>query len=327
MTTALVVVALLVLLVLGALWGFAALTARRVERALPRRGHVLPIGGEALHYVEAGKGPPIVLLHGLTGQIANFEYALVALLADRYHVVAFDRPGSGYSTRDWRSSADLSGQAGVIAEAITALGLDRPLVVGHSLGGAVALALALDHPAHVRGLALVAPLTQAGDAIPAAFRLLAIRSRVARHVVARTLAIPLTIAARKTVLSTVFGPDRAPADFGLKGGGLHGLRPAAFYAASADMIAAGDGMAAIAARYGELRLPVDVLFGRDDRVLSAERHGRGLAGQVPQARLEIVPGGHMLPVTAPRIVADFIVRAAEASDPDGSREDAPTASG
>lgn len=309
MTTALVILAVAVLLVLGGLWAFAAITARRVERALPRRGQLLEVGGEKLHYVQAGKGPPIVLLHGLTGQIGNFEYALVARLAERFHVVAFDRPGSGYSTRHWRGSADLRGQAGIIAEAIAALGLERPLVVGHSLGGAVALALALDHPDRVRGLALVAPLTQAGDAVPAAFRLLAIRSRIARLVVARTIAIPLTIAARRTVLATVFGPDRAPADFGLKGGGLHGLRPSAFYAASADMIAAGDDMGAIVARYGELRLPVDILFGRDDRVLSAARHGERLAAQIPQAKLELVPGGHMLPVTAPALVADFIARA------------------
>ena len=136
-------------------------TARAVEKALPPQGLFLTIDGARLHYLDEGQGPAIVMIHGLGGQMAHFTYALADRLKDDFRVVLIDRPGSGYSERREGASARLRAQGDVIAKAIAALKLEKPLVVGHSLGGAIALAVALDHPDQVSGLALIAPFTQA----------------------------------------------------------------------------------------------------------------------------------------------------------------------
>src|SRR5579863_10522110 len=92
-------VLLLLLIVVCGLVGFAAYTARRVEIAEPPLGRFLELDGERIHYVDEGAGPPLLLIHGLGGQLRNFTYALVGRLANEFRVIAVDRPGSGYSTR------------------------------------------------------------------------------------------------------------------------------------------------------------------------------------------------------------------------------------
>jgi pimeloyl-ACP methyl ester carboxylesterase len=300
-------------LVLGASVLFTWRTARRIEAYLKPSGRFIDVPGARLHVREAGSGPAILMVHGLAGQMAHFSYGLLDRLAADHRVVIVDRPGSGYSTRDAGASASLSAQAGALSALIDTLQLDRPLVVGHSLGGAVALTLALEHPRQVGALALVAPLTHAPEQVPAVFQSLTLRSQLARKFVAWTLATPASIARGSKVLGEVFGPEPVPADFATRGGGLLSLRPSQFLSASDDLQALPDGMPGIEARYGEVKAPVAVLFGKQDRLLDWRKNGQALVDKVPGARLELVDGGHMLPITQPELTAGFIRKAAAAA--------------
>lgn len=237
------------------------------------------------------------MIHGLGGQSANFTYALAEKLATAHRVVMIDRPGSGHSPRRPGSSAGIRAQADLMAKVIGQLGFDRPLVVGHSLGGAIALAL-------------VAPLTHPQDQVPGPFRGLTVTSETARTLIGWTLAAPMSIARRVETMDALFGPDPAPADFATRGGGLLSLRPRAFRAASQDLVTASGDMAGMVERYSGLTLPVSVLYGIGDRILAAEVHGRRLADKVPGARLTLIEGGHMLPISATEATADFILKAA-----------------
>lgn len=297
------VLALAIALALFTWW-----TARKVKEALPPQGRFVDAGGVRFHVWEKGSGAPLLLIHGLAGQMRHYTYGVAGQLARHYRVIAIDRPGSGYSARDASAPADLSAQAAAIAALIAHMQLGRPFVAGHSLGGAVALTLALEHPAHVAGLALVAPLTHLpeGGAAPAAFRALTIASPLLRTLFAWTLAIPGSIAGRRAVLDQVFGPEAVPHDFGTRGGGLLGLRPSQFISASRDLQAVPQRLPAIVPRYGELAIPVNVLFGRKDRILDWQVNGEALVGKVRGARLKLVEGGHMLPVTQPDLTARFI---------------------
>jgi pimeloyl-ACP methyl ester carboxylesterase len=136
---------------LGGLVIFTAITARRVETALPARGQFIEVAGARIHYLDKGSGPSIVILHGLGGQMGNFTYALLERLTDEFRVILMDRPGSGYSRRAPGATGRLTEQAAIVAEFIRKLGLERPLLVGHSLGGAIALGVALDHPEVISG--------------------------------------------------------------------------------------------------------------------------------------------------------------------------------
>src|SRR5215469_3242811 len=120
--------------------------ARRVECALPPQGRFIDIDGARIHYLDEGSGPAVLLIHGLGGQMRNFTHSLTGKLKNEFRVIVLDRPGSGYSTRPGNASAAIGTQAHTISRFIEALGLEKPLVVGHSLGGAISLALALNHP-------------------------------------------------------------------------------------------------------------------------------------------------------------------------------------
>lgn len=307
--TAWIIAAGLVLvgLVLAGLALFAAWTARRVEKALPPCGRFIEVDGGRIHYVDEGAGPPVVLIHGLGGQMHNFTHSLLDRLKRDHRVIILDRPGSGYSTR--HGSAAFAAQAQTIARFIDALELERPLVVGHSLGGAIALALALDHPQRVGGLALLAPATQPGKEVPPLFRGLYVRSRLMRRLMGWTLAIPMSIIYRELVLGTVFGSGAVPADYAIKGGGLLTLRPRSYIAASSDLMAAIEDLRHLPARYGSLTVPVGILFGTNDLLLDHAVHGGGLAAKLPGAHFELIEdGGHMIVITSADHCADFIAR-------------------
>ena len=308
--TALIIVVLLLAIVVCGLVGFAAYTARQVETADPPRGRFLELDGCRIHYVDEGAGPPLFLIHGLGGQLRNFTYALTGRLAKEFRVIAVDRPGSGYSTRPAGADPRLRAQAEVMAKAIGALNLDRPLVVGHSLGGAIALAIGLDHPERASGLALIAPVTQVVATPPAPLDGLDIKSPLLRWIVAWTVATPLGILNGGQVLKQVFAPEKVPADFVRLGGGALGLRPKNFYATSTDMEAVNDGFDEMIRRYPSLTLQSGILFGKGDEILDYRLHGLVTKDQIPTLDLELIEGGHMLPVTAPDAAADFIRRIA-----------------
>jgi pimeloyl-ACP methyl ester carboxylesterase len=297
---------LIVALCVAGLMLFTWRIGRRVHAALPPKGRGVAVPGGTLHIREQGQGPALLLIHGLGGQMAHFDYGVAEQLSDQFRVITVDRPGSGHSTRAPGTSADLSAQASDLAALIDTLQLGPTIVAGHSLGGAVALTLALEHPRHVRAVALIAPLTHLGETVPAAFRALTIRSRPLRALFAWTLAIPGTISRSPQVLAQVFGPDPVPRDFATRGGGLLSLRPSQFLAASADLQALAGRLPAIQSRYPELAMPAAVLFGRDDRILDWKANGEAFVNKTPGATLQLVEGGHMLPVTNPALTVSFI---------------------
>lgn len=307
---AVAVLAAALLILLALLYLFTRHTVGKIEAGLPPTGRFVDVPGARLHVVEQGQGQPVLLVHGLSGQLANFDYGMIAPLARDFRVVAVDRPGAGWSTRDAGAPADLRAQADTLAALIDQLGLHQPLVVGHSLGGAIALALAAYHPQRVGGLALIAPLTHPPEQISPVFKAMTIPSPALRKLIAWTLLIPMSIRNRAQVMDIVFGPDAVPADFPVRGGGLLALRPGHFLGASEDLIGAAHSLPPLVAQYADLRVPVSILYGRDDRILDYRKNGEAFVVRLPAAQLTLVPGGHMLPVTAIDTSVDFVRTAA-----------------
>jgi pimeloyl-ACP methyl ester carboxylesterase len=304
------IVALSLLIVLGLVL-FTAWTAHQVETNMPPRGKFIDIDGARLHYIDKGSGPPLVLIHGLAGQILNFTHSLLGRLSNDFRVIILDRPGSGYSLRPDETLAPLTAQARLVSRFCQALGLERPVVVGHSLGGAIALALALDHPEQVGALALIAPVTHQPKNVPPPFDGLVIGSPLMRRLIAWTVATPLAIANRERALTTLFGPQSVPEDFATRGGGLLSLRPRAFIGASMDVTAAEADLAAMPARYRDLTMPVGILYGIDDRILDPALHAQGFVTKAPGTDLELIEGaGHMLLISSADEVAAFVARIA-----------------
>lgn len=287
---------------------FTLLTARRARMLAPPLGRFIEVEGSRLHYLDRGAGPVVVLVHGLGGNLRNF-YRLADRLAATCRVIAVDRPGCGYSTMVSGEHPTLVGQARILARFLARLELDRPLLVGHSLGGALSLALALDHPQSVRGLVLISTLSQLEREPPALFKTLDIHAAALRWLIAWTVTVPLGKLAHRTTLRILFAPEPVPSDFDVESGAALGLRPWSFIAASKDLITVADELAVMTPRYPSLAIPVEVIFGREDPILDHRTHGGRLVAALPNATLHLIEGGHMIPVTAPDQIASLIQQA------------------
>lgn len=303
--------ALIALLVGGYFVLRTRLIAAKAEKLVPPAGKFVTIDGCRIHYVEAGEGQPIVCIHGLGAQLHQFRSTLFPELSRDFRVIALDRPGSGYSTRPLRASGRVTEQARIIARFIDELKLERPLVVGHSLGGAVSLALALDHPNKISGLALLAPLTRHREAIPPQLAPLYVKPLAKRWLLAQTVSVPLAQKYAEMALAYVFGPQKPTTDYMTAGGGWLGLRPAAVFANCTDVVALEEDMPGIEKRVGEIAMPAGVLFGTADQVLDFSSDGLSLRERVPLLDFEQAAGmGHMLQFVAAAETLAFVKRMA-----------------
>jgi len=120
------------------------------QMSQPPSGQFITVSGKRLHYTMAGEGPPVILLHGASGNFLDWTFGRFDELAKTHKVLAFDRPGLGFS--DAADDPSLSSQVALMVEAARQLGMERATVVGHSFGGAVALAWALDAPETVKDI-------------------------------------------------------------------------------------------------------------------------------------------------------------------------------
>ena len=132
---------------IAAMTAYNVYRARKAEREHPPTGRFVTVDGVRLHYIEKGEGPPVVLLHGNVVTAEDFATSgVLDLLAKRHRVIAFDRPGFGYSDRPHGSAWSARAQADLLRDALAVLGVNRPIVLGHSWGAAVALALGAKPP-------------------------------------------------------------------------------------------------------------------------------------------------------------------------------------
>lgn len=300
---ALVVAAFLFLVAFVALRVLGAVREKReAEARVPPIGQLKPLsGGARLHAFETGAesdAPPVVLIHGAGGSLWHFSALWDALAADR-RVIALDRPGYGYSFPPKGFSGSLAAQSAFLREALAALSIERPLLVGHSFGGAVALRYALDHPDAVAGLTLIAPGAYPFTPKPP-FPADVIEKPAMRAVLAWTAIIPKIKELRGAIAATVFNPDPTPPDFDAKAGGALALRPGQIIAQMTDQAMLQPGLREQAPRYGEIKAPMRILIGTADAILHADEQGPPLVAACPQAALTVLEGaGHMLPLAHP----------------------------
>ncbi|ANT52097.1 alpha/beta fold hydrolase [Mesorhizobium amorphae] len=302
---------LVVIVVAGlvlATWWIAA----KAERLVPANGKFIEIDGNRIHYVETGEGRPIVFLHGLGAQLHHFRHTLFDRFGPGYHLIALDRPGSGHSLRASGATGRLPEQAQLVRRFIEALGLERPLVVGHSLGGAIVLTLAVEHPETISGIALLAPLTHPETRARQKFDLLYVPSRLLRWIMAYTVAIPVSLKYAEPTMKFIFAPQPVAGDYMIVGGGWLGLRPTHYHATSTDVVAVEQDLGRIEQRYGEIAMPAGILFGTADRVIGIAVHGEPMPDRIKGLDFEAVDGlGHMPQFVEPERVIAFIKRIAE----------------
>lgn len=263
--------------------------------------------------IEIGDGPVVLLVHGQPG--SGGEWRPVAeLLAPDHHVVAPDRPGWGGHPRP---ATTLTGNAEALARLIEDRQLAAPgqrcVVAGHSLGGGIALELALGYPELVGALVLVGSVG-VGAAVTGIDRLLAVP--VIGSSVLRAGAAGLRRAVGTASRMARIEPARPLVD---RAGQLPAVRAAIAEAGRemderdrrsflVEQRALLEETPGLEGRLASLRLPVAVVQGASDRIV-VPAAGRRLAEAIPGAELVVVPGaGHRLPFERPEVVAAVVRR-------------------
>jgi pimeloyl-ACP methyl ester carboxylesterase len=251
--------------------------------------------GRSLFARQMGSGPDIVFIHGALTTSHDWEVSPLASLARGCRLTFVDRPGHGGSARP-RLAGTPRDQARQILSGLAAFGVDRPLVVGHSFGALVALAMAEADPAGLAGLVLVAPL-----AFP--------EPRLLEHGLLAPMSVPgfgdmlswgaerapFTKSLVRLVQRLMFSPAHVPPAW-------QASYPYADVLARRAIVAEGEDSASMLPMspagtidFSRVTLPVHVLTGTADRIVEDERQAKALARVLPQARLtEIEGAGHML---------------------------------
>lgn len=269
------------------------------------------VDGIRLHVSEAGAGPALVLLHGVTATHVNWEHTIPAFAA-RWRVVAPDLPGHGRSAKpDAPYTIDF--YAGVIRSLGRVLGIDEAVVVSNSLGGQIAVEIGLAYPSWTRALVLVAPAGGFGSVTQG------LRFALGPLAGARALRVALpwaldrcfhdptgaACARRRRLLAERLASD----DY-----------PAFARAVSRSIVGA---LAGARQPLDALTQPTLVVWGRHDRIIGPAASRRVLRN-VPHARLAMLErSGHLPMVEQPddfnRLMAEFLAAVDAAPRPHARR--------
>jgi pimeloyl-ACP methyl ester carboxylesterase len=272
--------------------------AQKAQRDNPPKGHFIEVDGVRLHYVERGKGRPLVLFHGNGSMIQDFESSgLIDLAAKNYRVIVFDRPGFGHTSRPrdvvWTPEA----QADLFANALDRLNVQQAIVLGHSWGASVAVALAIKRPALVEALVLASGYyfpTARTDvlalSVPAIPGLRDIFSFTISPVVSRLM--------WPALLRKMFGPRSVPEKFAGFPKEM-AVRPSQIRASAAETALMVPAAFSSAKTYADLAMPIIIIAGDEDRLIDIDEQSARLHDEVKQSKMHRIAGaGHMVQQSA-----------------------------
>lgn len=301
-------VIVLVVFVATTLWKARANEARAID-AYPPEGQFISVDGVQVHAVVRGEGPDLVLIHGSSGSARDFTFSLLDRLAKDYRVIVMDRPGLGYT--EAIKDATLDRQAALLQKAAAQLGAKKPIVLGQSYGGSVALAWAVNHPNDLSALvALATPSLPWTSGLSTFYKTMS-------HPVLGPIAAPILTAwvSNERVtneVESVFAPQAAPEGYAEHFGPGLTLRRDSLRANALQRAGLLDEITALSQRYGEITVPTELVHGDADTTVGLEIHSRPLSAQMELANLTPLPGiGHMPHHSAVDDIIAAVHRAAE----------------
>lgn len=273
----------------------------------PPKGSFINVDNLRLHYISKGDGKPLVFIHGGILTANDFEKVMDLAAAQGYHAISFDRPGYGYSQRYKDKKMTPVEQAVLIHAALTQLGVQKPIMVGHSWSGTMILAYALLYPNEISGVVTLSAAmykegypAASGDIISSIISL-----PIFGDFILNTLLFPLGKIMAEAMLKATFDPDPIPPGY-KEDTFLFWLRPSQFKANREDVLAFAPAAEKIHCRYKEINVPLVITVGESDPfgvVAQAQR----LNKDIPGSKLIVIPHiGHMLPQCHPHRVIEAV---------------------
>lgn len=286
-------------------------TVTRSDRT-PPLGEILTIDGRQTHVWDSGgRGPVVVLVHGASGNLRDFTFGMTDRLDDDYRVIAMDRPGLGFSEMLHDRGESPQEQANHLAKVLDEKGVRDAIIVGHSFGGSVAMAWALERPDQV-----AAVVTLAGAVMPWPGALGAWYD-IASSKLGGTTVVPLLVAitpksAANTVVPRLYEPDPVPTGYIDYIGVDLTLRTPVIRANARQINVLKPHLEVMSDRYSGLSVPVEIVHGTADTVVPADVHAKAMHARLPNSRLTLLPNiGHMPHHAEPDAAHNAIDRAAQ----------------
>jgi pimeloyl-ACP methyl ester carboxylesterase len=220
--------------------------------------------------------------------------------AKKHRVIAFDRPGFGHSDRPPGTAWTPMAQADLIAATLKEIGVSNWLVLGHSWGTLVAIALALRYPQEAQAVILVS-----GYYFPAARADVVLSTPAAMPVIGSVLSHTVSPLLSRLVwpllLRKIFGPSDVPMKFAAFPEEM-AVRPTQLRAAAAESALMVPAVRALQNHYRQLTMPVSIVVGAEDRFVESEQ-SRRLHREITHSTLRSIPAsGHMVHQTATKEV-------------------------
>lgn len=261
----------------------------------PPIGKFIEVDGVRLHYIERGSDNrmPLVMLHGNGTALQDLTISgLVDCAAKRFRVICFDRPGFGFSSRPRFQIWNAERQAQILCAALTKLHINQCLVLGHSWGTLVALAMAARRSAQVKGLILVSGYyfpTARFDVWFASIAAIPIVGDLLRYTISPISTwFSLPIFAKK-----VFSPKSVPTTVKNEYPRLLLIRPGQLRAVAEDSALMVPSATTLSGSYRKLDCPTAIFAGQNDQIVESEQAAR-LQRTLPRATLRRLDGlGHM----------------------------------
>ena len=253
-----------------------------------------------LHFVIKGSGQPVVLIHGNPGSCQDWSRLYVPIAA-RYRAFAFDRPGHGHSQRPNHRDITPEVQAEMLYAALAQLKVAQPIVVGHSWGGSLALAYALQFPEAISGLVLLAPAAyESDDGVSFLSKLPGwpVIGDILNYVFTPLLGAWLV----RTDIAKAFAPDPVPKKY-LRHVLAEWTRPRKVKWYSVDDALLNQSLPGFAEGYSGIDVPVAIVTGDSDQIVPATENAERLYRALPHSHLSVLPlTGHQIPFTRPEAV-------------------------
>ncbi|MEM1046587.1 MAG: alpha/beta hydrolase [Pseudomonadota bacterium] len=293
-------------LLCGALWVFSLWRTHAVERAFPVLGDRLSLNGGDLHVVERGNGIPVVMLHGASGNLRDWTASIFDDVAGRHRAVAVDRPGHGWSDSWQDGGHDPRRQAAILHDAFQRLGIERPVLVGHSFAGTVVLAYALRYPENTGGILFLSGVSHpwpGGVGRHHEIAALPVVGALFAH-----LCVPLAYLVRaEAAVRSVFHPNRPPTGYADKTGIALYSRPSAVRTNARELTRLKPIVMQMEGEYRAITAPLIALTGDSDGVIYTHLHTPPLVDKVPGAELRVLDTvGHCPHHVAPEAVLTAI---------------------
>jgi pimeloyl-ACP methyl ester carboxylesterase len=282
-----------------------AIASGQDEQCKQPTEYFINIENTRVRYVEAGAGPVVVLIHGNAGSVEDFDFKNLGPLCSGHRIIAIDRPGHGKSERPSDVDAKLQYQTRLLHETLSYLNVTRPVLVGHSWGGSLALAYAVKYPMELSAIVLLAPAAYS-DGGPDQFMRAVLKTPVVGDVSLTVGRVIFGERLLKKELQKAFYPDSVPDEY-LRHASSSWLRHKQVRAILEDEYSLDKDLEKLSSHYSEINIPVVIVTGDRDKVVSAKQNAYRLKTSIAHSQLiELKNTGHQVPQTHPESIFNAV---------------------